>query len=78
MPIYEYKCDDCGAINEFIVFSANEGVACRSCNSPKMTKLMSAHNTSSPSGSSAMPGFGGGCCGSAGGSCGMPGSCCGQ
>ncbi len=73
MPIYEYKCEDCGVISEFIVFSADEDVACRSCGSVKLTKLMSAHNTSVSSGSS-MPDFGG-CCGSPG-SCGTPGGCC--
>jgi hypothetical protein len=35
---------------------------------------MSAHNTSTSSGSASMPNFGG-CCGSPG-SCGTPGGCC--
>lgn len=74
MPIYEYKCEDCGTISEFIVFSDDEEMACRSCSGTKLTKLMSAHNTSTSSGSASMPNFGG-CCGSPG-SCGAPGGCC--
>jgi hypothetical protein len=49
-------------------------VACRSCSGTKLTKLMSAHNTSASSGSPSIPNFGG-CCGSPG-SCGSPGGCC--
>ncbi|MCK9226767.1 MAG: zinc ribbon domain-containing protein [Syntrophorhabdaceae bacterium] len=75
MPIYEYKCEDCGTVSEFIVFSADEEVACRSCSSKKLSKLMSAHNTTSSSGPAPMPGFGGGCCGDPG-TCGSPGGCC--
>lgn len=75
MPIYEYKCEDCGTVSEFIVFSADEEVACRSCSGKKLTKLMSAHNTTSSSGPSPMPNFGGGCCGDPG-TCGSPGGCC--
>ena len=77
MPIYEYKCNQCGAISEFIVFGKEEGLTCKNCNSDKLTKIMSAHNTAGSSG----PGFTGfdpgmgGCCGSPN-SCGSPGSCC--
>ncbi|HOC46544.1 MAG TPA: hypothetical protein PKM26_08060, partial [Syntrophorhabdaceae bacterium] len=62
-------------VSEFIVFSADEEVACRSCSSKKLSKLMSAHNTTSSSGPAPMPGFGGGCCGDPG-TCGSPGGCC--
>jgi putative FmdB family regulatory protein len=74
MPIYEYKCQDCGQINEVLVLKKDEEVSCKSCNSQNLEKLISAHNTvgstndfiaSSP----------GGCCGSPN-SCGSPGSCC--
>ena len=75
MPIYEYKCENCGTVNEFIVFGDTEGLQCTSCSSKDLTKLMSAHNTSSST-----PQFGemptGGCCGSPN-SCGTPGACCG-
>jgi putative FmdB family regulatory protein len=75
MPIYEYKCDKCGEVNEFIVFGNDYKLQCKSCTSTELTKLMSAHNTASPSPQfGGMPG--GGCCGSPD-SCGTPGSCCG-
>ncbi|HEX2965379.1 MAG TPA: zinc ribbon domain-containing protein [Syntrophorhabdaceae bacterium] len=76
MPIYEYKCGKCGTVNEFIVFGDTDGLQCKSCSSTDLTKIMSAHNTSSvsPQFGGAMPS--GGCCGSPG-SCGTPGSCCG-
>lgn len=80
MPIYEYKCEKCGTVNEILVLDKNEVLQCRSCNSTDLKKLMSAHNTivSSPS-----PFPPGGCCGSpdmcgTAGSCGMRGSCCGE
>lgn len=80
MPIYEYKCDTCGSISEFIVFGSEEGLACKSCKGTDLTKLMSAHNTKG-SGDSGPMDFGagmGGCCGSGPGSCGAPGGCCGM
>lgn len=80
MPIYEYQCGKCGAVNEFIVLDKNEALQCKSCSSTDLKKLMSAHNTIvlSPS-----PFPAGGCCGSpdmcgTAGSCGMRGSCCGE
>ncbi len=75
MPIYEYRCKDCGGISEFIVFGKDDEVYCRSCNSQDLEKLLSAHNTTS-SGSSFTSGPPAGCCGSPN-SCGNPGSCCG-
>lgn len=43
MPIYEYHCDDCGAEFETLVFTAQDivNVACESCGSGSVTKLMS-------------------------------------
>jgi putative FmdB family regulatory protein len=43
MPIYEYRCDACGAEFEELVFSREEqvGVVCRKCQSPDVVKLMS-------------------------------------
>lgn len=77
MPIYEYKCEKCGAVNEFIVLGNAEALQCKSCSSTDLIKLMSAHNTGS---GSSVPDFSGmptgGCCGTPG-SCGSPGSCCG-
>ena len=42
MPIYEYKCDECGKISEF--FESSSGRAkrsCPQCGSPKLTKELS-------------------------------------
>jgi putative FmdB family regulatory protein len=79
MPIYEYRCDKCGEVSEFIVLGSQEGLACKKCGSEQLTKLMSAHNVSGGSESFSPPPMpaGGGCCGSPG-SCGTPGSCCGM
>ena len=74
MPIYEYKCEKCGAVSEFIVFNEDEKLRCNSCESDKLTKLMSAHNTAGLSQQFEGP-TNGGCCGSSN-SCGAPGSCC--
>jgi putative FmdB family regulatory protein len=74
MPIYEYKCQDCGQINELLVLRKDEEMSCKSCNSQNLEKLISAHNTvgSSNNISGGMPS---GCCGTPN-SCGNPGSCC--
>lgn len=76
MPIFEYKCKDCGTISEFIVFGKDDDLHCKSCNGQQLEKLLSAHNTTSSthSASSSAPA---GCCG-APNSCGSPGSCCGM
>jgi len=76
MPIYEYKCKDCGGISEFIVFGKDDELHCKSCNSERLEKLLSAHNTTSSGGSFMSGAPAGGCCG-APNSCGNPGSCCG-
>ncbi|MCX5808569.1 MAG: zinc ribbon domain-containing protein, partial [Proteobacteria bacterium] len=76
MPIYEYKCKDCGGVSEFIVFGKDDELHCKSCNSENLEKLLSAHNTMASSGNYATGGPAGGCCG-APNSCGSPGSCCG-
>lgn len=82
MPIYEYKCEDCGEINEFLVFGKSEELLCKSCKSKNLAKLISAHNTASSS-SDFMGNMPGSCCGSPDscgnsfGGCGNPGSCCG-
>jgi putative FmdB family regulatory protein len=75
MPIYEYKCGDCGDISEFLVFGKGEELFCKSCKSKNLAKLISAHNTTA-SNSDFGGNIPGGCCGSPG-SCGNPGSCCG-
>ena len=44
MPIYEYRCDDCGTVSEFLLLhrrTAKE-LTCSQCQSPNLTKLLSA------------------------------------
>lgn len=40
MPIYDFKCSDCGAIKEAIVSSSTTMVECKSCGG-KMDKTIS-------------------------------------
>ncbi|GEM_PF-1681027 len=42
MPIYEYKCRECGFEFEELVFNRDECPKCPKCGSPKTEKLMSA------------------------------------
>jgi len=75
MPIYEYRCEKCGEVNEFLILTKQEQIHCKQCGSEDLTKLLSVHNISSNS----SRGFGepgsSGCCGTPN-SCGTPGSCC--
>ena len=43
MPIYEYRCQDCGRVSSFIVLSLRNPFhpECPRCQSRKMTKLIS-------------------------------------
>jgi putative FmdB family regulatory protein len=42
MPIYEYRCKQCGAEFEELTLSRDEGsVTCRSCSSRRVTRLLS-------------------------------------
>lgn len=41
MPIYEYKCDDCGDIFEELVSTDTKAVPCPKCESSKVHKLIS-------------------------------------
>lgn len=43
MPLYEYRCSDCGAQFEELLSSAGaEDPACRECRSRRVTRLLSA------------------------------------
>ncbi|BEV73450.1 MULTISPECIES: FmdB family zinc ribbon protein [unclassified Paludibacterium] len=43
MPIYEYRCDDCGSQKEHLQKMSDEQIAsCPSCGSTQYRKLMSA------------------------------------
>jgi putative FmdB family regulatory protein len=42
MPIFEYKCTDCGRVTEVLVSSASvKNPACEHCGSPKTEKQLS-------------------------------------
>ena len=41
MPLFEFKCRDCGTTFEKIVPSSTTKVACKKCASPKVEKLLS-------------------------------------
>jgi putative FmdB family regulatory protein len=75
MPIYEYRCEKCDQVNEFLILGKQDQLLCKHCGSGDLKKLLSAHNIASSSSlGSAEPGSGG-CCGTPN-SCGTPGSCC--
>ncbi len=59
MPIFEYECDKCGTLFEELVMSAAQKVACPSCGSADIEKLVSRIAKSCS-----------GCSSSGGGSCG--------
>jgi len=55
MPIYEYKCQTCGQVAEFLVrsLSSSENLSCPSCGSQNLERLFSVpsllkEKTSSP------------------------------
>lgn len=41
MPIYEYKCKDCGHKFEVLVYSGDAKITCEKCGSENSDKLMS-------------------------------------
>ncbi len=43
MPIYEYRCKDCGKISEFLVIRTDEPLVpqCKRCKSKKMSRILS-------------------------------------
>jgi putative FmdB family regulatory protein len=47
MPIYEYRCNDCGTISEFLVGigSKGESVSCKQCGSPQLEKMISVSHS---------------------------------
>lgn len=80
MPIFEYKCEECGRITEKLVFGDAPEVVCSACGSIKMSKVLSSSSSLSGSASKRLPGAGDtACCGSSPGQSGcIPGSCCGK
>jgi putative FmdB family regulatory protein len=43
MPIYEYRCEDCGKISEFLIIKTRETFVpqCKRCKSKKMARVLS-------------------------------------
>lgn len=43
MPIYEYRCEDCGRISEFLLIRAADAtdLRCKRCQSPKLSRVLS-------------------------------------
>jgi putative FmdB family regulatory protein len=43
MPIYEYRCEDCGKISEFLLIKSDEIFTpqCKRCKSKKMSRVLS-------------------------------------
>ena len=43
MPIYEYRCEECGKISEFLLIKAGEAFLpqCKRCKSKKMARVLS-------------------------------------
>jgi len=42
MPIYEYSCNKCGKIFEYLVFKSEEKPECPYCNEAETRRVMSA------------------------------------
>lgn len=42
MPIYEFRCEDCGARFEGLYPAGTESAACRGCGSDRTARVMSA------------------------------------
>ena len=53
MPLFEFKCRECGTTFEKIVPSSTTKVACKKCESPKVEKLLSVFAVGASSRSSA-------------------------
>jgi putative FmdB family regulatory protein len=66
MPIFEYKCEDCGKRFEAIVIGSRKP-ECPSCNSKKLEQQLSSFAVRATSNSSSTP------CGAPAGSCGSVG-----
>ena len=71
MPIYEYRCNDCGQMTEVLqpMGSSEAGVPCRQCGGTRLEKRLSV--TAPP-----RPVDGGPPCGSASGAPSGCGGCC--
>jgi putative FmdB family regulatory protein len=65
MPIFEYRCDDCGTKFEKLVRRSTDEIACPSCGESHLKQELStfaAHSGGRQSAERAMPSCGGGMC----------------
>ncbi len=62
MPIYEYRCDDCGRSFEALVSATRPESECPDCRGTKLVRELSVF-ASSRGGSGPAANGGGGCCG---------------
>lgn len=73
MPIFEYKCDDCGTKFEKLVRRTGQEIECPSCGQNHLKQELStfsAHANGAPKQQAAMPSCPGGMCRTPG-MCGM-------
>ncbi|MBR4750220.1 MAG: zinc ribbon domain-containing protein [Thermoguttaceae bacterium] len=73
MPIYEFKCEKCGAVFEELTRNASEKPNCPECSSDQVVKRMSAPST--PGGKSADTPCGSDCGGARAHTCGCGCGC---
>ncbi len=66
MPIYEFRCSDCGNDFEKLLFSRTTSVSCASCGSAEVTRRPSRFGTS---GTEKRVSGGASCSGCSAGSC---------
>jgi len=59
MPIYEFKCENCGTTFETFLLKSEEKVFCPNCKSENVVKLISIPNLGWSSGSDSSSGCGG-------------------
>lgn len=81
MPLYDFKCRDCGRESEILITLSDEEPECDECGSKNLERMISRPSSYSGNASAGFPGAGDtACCGlnpsSAG--CAGPGSCCGK
>jgi putative FmdB family regulatory protein len=76
MPIYEYKCRECGGISEFRITSQSQvdAITCHECGSQKLERKISVPSISMGKSEPISHS----CCGNPGEGCSAPGSCCGH
>lgn len=58
MPIYEYKCSNCGNCFELLVFNSEDekNITCKKCGSKKIKKVISSFSCISQGGTSGISG----------------------